>query len=209
MDYYILYQAIINKAKAENRIKNKEIYYENHHIFPKCLGGNNNKENLVLLTAKEHFICHKLLTYIHKGNRKIALAFYRMSYSKNGNYNKSSRDFKYAIELLKTIPVSKETCKKISKANKGKDTWNKGKICPQLSTMKGKHQSIQTKRKISEFNKGRKHSEESKKKMSKNFKGRISPTKNLIWMHFSDNTKMIKEEEKINYLLMGWIIGRK
>jgi len=28
----------------------------------RCLGGNNYKENLVLLNVKEHFLCHWLLT---------------------------------------------------------------------------------------------------------------------------------------------------
>ena len=32
-------------------------YYEKHHIQPKSLGGSNKKENLVRLTAREHFIC--------------------------------------------------------------------------------------------------------------------------------------------------------
>lgn len=37
-------------------------YAERHHIIPKCLGGSNKKNNLVSLTAREHFICHLLLT---------------------------------------------------------------------------------------------------------------------------------------------------
>jgi NUMOD3 motif len=37
-------------------------YTEQHHIIPKSLGGSNRKENLVKLTAREHFICHWLLT---------------------------------------------------------------------------------------------------------------------------------------------------
>ena len=34
---------------------------ERHHILPKFLGGNNNSNNLVRLTTREHFICHYLL----------------------------------------------------------------------------------------------------------------------------------------------------
>lgn len=44
-------------AYSLNRQKKKGIYYESHHIIPKSMGG---KEE-VLLTAKEHFICHLLL----------------------------------------------------------------------------------------------------------------------------------------------------
>ena len=37
-------------------------YIEKHHILPKCLGGSNKKDNLVSLPAREHFLCHWLLT---------------------------------------------------------------------------------------------------------------------------------------------------
>jgi len=128
MNHQKNYESIIQKAKSENRkkIRNKKdnnyVYYENHHIIPKCLKGSNEKENKVLLTTKEHYVCHKLLTYIYKGNRKIAYSFHRMTYSKNGKYIKSSRDYALAIELIKTTSVSKETREKMS----GKIPWNKG-----------------------------------------------------------------------------------
>ena len=48
------YYAII--ATAQARISDG--YTENHHIIPKCLGGSNLEENLVNLTAREHFVCH-------------------------------------------------------------------------------------------------------------------------------------------------------
>ena len=44
---------------------------EVHHIVPKCLGGSNKKENLVELTAREHFICHRLLCEIYPKNKKL------------------------------------------------------------------------------------------------------------------------------------------
>ncbi len=73
MNYTKIYQKIIDKAKKENRVKRKYddlnyVYYEQHHIIPKSLGGSNKKENLVLLTAREHFICHLLLIRMYKEN---------------------------------------------------------------------------------------------------------------------------------------------
>lgn len=64
--YHSWYYNIINSAKSQERIKLKRgnssfVYYENHHIIPKSLGSSNDKDNLVLLTAREHFICHILL----------------------------------------------------------------------------------------------------------------------------------------------------
>ena len=61
MNYNVIYFNIIERAKTRGLIKKSLGYYtERHHIIPRCIGGNNNKENLVLLTAKEHFICHYL-----------------------------------------------------------------------------------------------------------------------------------------------------
>lgn len=56
--YTKVYYAIIKRAN----IRHIEGYVEKHHIIPKCLGGNDEKSNLAALTAREHFICHRLLT---------------------------------------------------------------------------------------------------------------------------------------------------
>lgn len=54
------YFSIIEKARSLNRTKGTE-YFESHHIIPKSMGGTNDLFNLVLLTAREHFIVHCLL----------------------------------------------------------------------------------------------------------------------------------------------------
>lgn len=58
--YTRIYYSII--SNAQNRILPKDTYTEQHHIIPSSLGGSNDKTNLVKLTAREHFICHWLLT---------------------------------------------------------------------------------------------------------------------------------------------------
>lgn len=61
--YTIWYFRIIVNAKKLNRVKIQSgPYFERHHIVPRSLGGTNANENLVLLSAKEHYICHLLLT---------------------------------------------------------------------------------------------------------------------------------------------------
>jgi hypothetical protein len=106
MNYQKIYDSIIEKAKLENRKKYSEIYYEEHHIIPKCLGGLNNKINKILLIPKEHFICHKLLTYIYPHHRGIVYSFHRMCYGlsrknkRKKEYKISSRDYAYCRELL-------------------------------------------------------------------------------------------------------------
>jgi hypothetical protein len=52
------YFDIVNSAGS----RTTEGYTEKHHIIPKCLGGDNSPSNLVKLTAREHFLCHWLLT---------------------------------------------------------------------------------------------------------------------------------------------------
>jgi hypothetical protein len=52
------YFNIIESARVQETAE----YTEKHHIIPKSLGGSNTKDNLVKLTARQHFICHWLLT---------------------------------------------------------------------------------------------------------------------------------------------------
>ena len=56
--YTRCYYNIVDRAKARSTVG----YLERHHIIPKSLGGLDNASNLVELTAREHFICHWLLT---------------------------------------------------------------------------------------------------------------------------------------------------
>ena len=54
--YTITYYNIIAQAQS----RTLDCYTENHHIIPKSLGGSNDSDNLVALTAREHFLCHWL-----------------------------------------------------------------------------------------------------------------------------------------------------
>lgn len=48
-------------------------YTENHHIIPKCLGGDNSKINKIRLSARAHFVCHKLLIRMVNGQAKYKM----------------------------------------------------------------------------------------------------------------------------------------
>ncbi len=67
MDYQQIYNDLISKACDEKRTKQSATYYENHHILPRCMGGTDDSFNLILLTAKEHWVAHCLLTKITSG----------------------------------------------------------------------------------------------------------------------------------------------
>jgi len=47
------------------------------------------RRKFCILTVREHFVCHKLLTYIHKGNYKIYHTFHLMTFM-NKKYLKSN-----------------------------------------------------------------------------------------------------------------------
>lgn len=57
----INYNDFINNILIERGRFNVQGYKERHHIVPKCLGGSSNQDNLIDLTAKEHFLAHYLL----------------------------------------------------------------------------------------------------------------------------------------------------
>lgn len=75
------YFNIISNARTQQRSK-KVGYFENHHIHPESLGGRRTKDNMVLLTAREHVICHRLLIRMfERGSREwcsMVFAFKRM-----------------------------------------------------------------------------------------------------------------------------------
>ena len=71
----------MEKAKSEIESRRKSLgYFEEHHILPKSLNGTDRPENLVNLTAREHFIAHALLIRFLKGDalNKMKWAFHKI-----------------------------------------------------------------------------------------------------------------------------------
>ena len=77
MQYQRIYTNIVERAKS----RQLEGYCEKHHIIPRCLGGTDDEDNLVKLTYREHFLCHKLLCKMYPGNLKLVYAISFMIYS--------------------------------------------------------------------------------------------------------------------------------
>jgi hypothetical protein len=98
MDYKKIYDNIIEKRKYETF----EGYGETHHIVPKSLGGSDDKANLIRLTAREHFLCHLLLTKIYSSgpnHHKMIRAFVMMLFCHSENQTRYTSSRKY--ELLR------------------------------------------------------------------------------------------------------------
>lgn len=81
MDYKKDYFIILNEAKKKDRKKGDGNYYEEHHTLPRSWGGKDEEDNLVLLTAREHYIAHYLLWKFSEGleKGKMACAFLMMT----------------------------------------------------------------------------------------------------------------------------------
>lgn len=118
------YNNLINRAKPRGLNKETINYYtEIHHIIPRCLGGSDNDDNLVLLSYREHVIAHMLLSRIYDDNDNLALAVELMiSVKKDGVVIKISST-RWLEELKRHRfghKLSKETKEKISKSRIGK-----------------------------------------------------------------------------------------
>ena len=106
MNYQRIHDAIIDRA--HNRTL--QGYRERHHVIPRCMGGTNDKTNLVYLTAREHFIIHKLLCKIYLDNKKLMHAYWLMANkTQSGNqqrlYNVSSREYQRLKESIQALNI--------------------------------------------------------------------------------------------------------
>jgi hypothetical protein len=208
MNYQKIYNQIIERAKT----RQLEGYKEKHHIIPKCLGGSNDKENLVELTAREHFLCHMLLCEIYPKENKLKYALFLMSVgkrkNKNNTYKPSSRvysrlkhQYSNIISLInKGRIMSEETKLKISNSNKGKKTKEYKKRSVDYSDKiskihKGKKRSKETKRKMSEAHINKKLSKEHKDKISQSNKGNVRSQETRDKISKSMKGKIIPKEK--------------
>ena len=78
-------------------------YVERHHIIPRSLGGSDNTDNLVSLTAREHFICHWLLVKMNQGEAraKMVYALRMMKAEKHGQERYNTKITARVYETIK------------------------------------------------------------------------------------------------------------
>jgi NUMOD3 motif len=165
------YTDIIQKASIRTELFE---YSERHHIIPRSLGGSNKKDNLVRLTAREHFICHWLLVKMVEGTHLLKMqkalwrmlvkgADYQLRYRPNSRTYESLR-LKYG-KLRKGVITPADVKEKISKANKGKKAWNKGipRSAEEKKLMSDRRKETAKRNVV--WNLGLKHSEETLKKI--------------------------------------------
>lgn len=164
MNYKLIYDNIIKKYKELNLVKSK--ITETHHIIPRCIGGTDDKSNLVVVPTRVHYILHLLLwkikNYSKKQHKKLTNALFCMS--KLPIDNKGRRKIKVNSKLYECYSNERkrfmsEKCKK----------W--GSVTPGIHFTKG--------------HLGHKHSEEAIKKMSKKRKpsNKFGRKKKWFWAY--------------------------
>ncbi len=179
MDYLKIYYDIILNAKHRGLNKKKlDGYFEKHHIIPKCYFKSKKiasyKENMVLLTGREHFLCHQLLWLANKSDDRLLYAYNKMS-MRNKLSSKQCEILKKAFsercsKMHKGKIVSSETKLRMSE-NHADINGNKN---PMFGTHRaginaphfGRAHSEETKTKLSLLASGRKWTEETRAKMS-------------------------------------------
>lgn len=81
MNYQKHYDLLIERARA----RVLDGYVEVHHVVPRCIGGSDENDNLVQLTAEEHYVAHQLLHKIYPNVSGLAFAMVAMTGKTNPN----------------------------------------------------------------------------------------------------------------------------
>lgn len=155
MNYEKIYQELISKGKLRGSKRSLSYYTEEHHVIPRCMNGSDDKNNLVALLPREHFVAHRLLTKIYPEVKGLHYAVNLMRYNKG-------------VKLTsRTIATLRENnAKAFSGKNNpmfGKPSWIRGMKTPE-----------ETKAKMRLAHKDKIISDEAKANMSKARKGRFS-----------------------------------
>ena len=139
--YTHVYIRIIDNAK----VRSISTYTEKHHIIPRSLGGSDSKENLVALTAREHFICHLLLTKMTLGISKrkmLSSVFYLTGKGKADRNNriKSSRLYEnLRIQLSKFVSEQKRGCTQPPRSDTARQRYSESKTGKNNPNYKGNY----------------------------------------------------------------------
>jgi AraC-like DNA-binding protein len=116
--YTKVYYNIINNAVKRGYIKERFDMNQTHHIIPRCMGGTDDSDNLVVLTYKEHRLCHRLLIKMTLGEYKHKMMYAYLLFNKS--YDTSGMP---SPQMYCTA----ESYVKMAKTRKDKGSYKRGK----------------------------------------------------------------------------------
>lgn len=215
MDYQRIYDQIIDRAK-ERKLQG---YKEKHHIVPKCMGGSNDVDNLVELTAREHFVCHLLLAAMYPNSTKLKYALTSMIFLENKEQVRYVPSSRVTEQVKKQVSeIKKSTCwvhvggvsRKIPKKDlqeylsngytQGRgQTYNKGKIG---MVYEGRTYYVESGDVDALKQRGYVLGNSNKGKRLKS-----TPGKGKVCIHNQSVTKRVTIEDLDGYLAQGWERG--
>lgn len=220
MNYRRLHKQLVAHARKQRRSKGGPVYYEEHHVKPVCMGGTDSPRNLVLLTAREHFLIHWMLVRIYPKNRLLAYALHAFAQTCPETRGGRSHLYKYARErFIATLKQDEQRKRKNSVTvstmvwlHKGKHTTRvqqteaeswlaKGYVRGRAYWVRGPH-SEETRRRISKGNTGKKHSAEEIARMT-------AHVKSMRWISKAGKSKFVHEDTVPEWQRRGWDINKR
>ena len=186
--HYSRYQRFIGSLRGQS----VDGYAEVHHIVPRSLGGSNEADNLIRLTARQHYIAHWMLARALGGS--ASRAFFMMSnFGKYGQVNSTT----YQIarqEYADRVSEQLKSCPNIPAfTEQHREKLRQAKI--------GRRLSEQTRRKVGDAQRGRTLSAETRKKISDAKKG--IATRGTGWKHSQETRKKMTESQHARNL--AWL----
>jgi len=110
------YKQIYLRLCIRGQYRTLDDYTEAHHILPRSLGGGDEPQNITRLTAREHWVAHKLLVRIHTGEAyyKMVAALVRMI---------GKREFRQRIRLSSREYAAVQTLNSVMASHRNKRLW--------------------------------------------------------------------------------------
>lgn len=154
MDYRRIYSEFITDRKAKPKPQG---YTERHHIVPRSLGGGDEPDNLIDLTAEDHFFAHLLLAKAYGGRQWAALIIMLKPARQVGIVSRGKR-------VRRIVAIARQR----------NAEFQKGKSRPGVSAaLKGRKFSAETRQKISAAATGRRDTTETRAEKSRASTGRV------------------------------------
>lgn len=172
------YQLITSRGQT----RQLDTYTEKHHILPESLGGLDTPENLTILTAREHFICHWLLTKIYKDGESHWKMLNAIRIMRAENKNQQRYKTKITSRVYSNLKEEYSRLQSIKVAGSG-------------NGMYGKNHTNETKKAIGDANRGRIQPIEEKIKQKAAITGRKRNSFSEEWI---ENMSLAKQGEKNN-----------
>jgi hypothetical protein len=179
------YYNIINNAnnRASGSLTRKQAkkivgYVERHHIIPKSLGGEDDTTNLVWLTANEHLKVHLLLPNMVEDTEHKRKMLAAAVRMCNPQSRTQKRSFDHNYDHLR-----KEAALFHSEYMKGKNSGNKNPFY-------GRKHTEESREKISKGGKGQKRTLETRANLSASKMGDKNPARMLVTCPHCNKTGM-------------------